>query len=331
MSERILVVDDEESIRFTFRTFLEEKGLATVTAPDFETARSLMEDDDFSVVFTDIILGGNTGIDLLKEIKRRHPLCPVIVITGAPSLDTAAEAVRLGAYDYIVKPVRQETLLRIVDMALKHRAVVEEREKYRTNLDAIFSGIRDGIVLMDEEMRIIEANDAFLGICGGARDTVIGKTPDSARPCRCDQFARIIREAFETKRQTDSDRVECKDPGRSGRVVSYSVSPLIDGQERFSGVVVLVRDETRLDTLERELKERSQLHSIVGKSKNMQELYSLIDSLASVDSTALITGESGTGKEASSSDTSGAPSPAPSPTGKEGSRPPTEAPYSSMR
>jgi PAS domain S-box-containing protein len=297
MSEKILVVDDEESIRFTFKTFLAEKGLETVTAAAFDIALSLIEENDFDVVFTDIVLGGKTGIALLKEIKRRNPLCPVVVITGAPSLDTAAEAVRLGAYDYIVKPVRQDTLLRIVDMALKHRAVIEEREKYRTNLDAIFRGLRDGIVLMDREMKIAEANDAFLAICGSARGKVIGKTPDSASLCRCEEFSRIIREAFETRRQIDSGRVECKDPRRSGLVVSYSVSPLISSQDRFSGVVVLIKDETRLDTLERELKERSQLQAIVGKSGKMQELYSLIDSLASVDSTALITGESGTGKE----------------------------------
>jgi DNA-binding NtrC family response regulator len=297
MSEKILVVDDEESIRFTFKTFLAEKGLGTVTAPDFKTALSLIEENDFDVVFTDIVLGGKTGIDLLKEIKRRNPLCPVVVITGAPSLDTAAEAVRLGAYDYIVKPVRQDTLLRIVDMALKHRAVIEERERYRTNLDAIFSGLRDGIVLMDKEMRIIEANDAFLRTCGSSRGKVTGKTCGAAGLCQCGEFAAIVGEAFRTRKHLDSGRVECKDPKRLGLVVSHSVSPLIDAQGKFSGAVVLIKDETRLDTLERELKERSQLHTIVGKSRKMQEVYSLIDSLASVDSTALITGESGTGKE----------------------------------
>jgi len=85
--------------------------------------------------------------------------------------------------------------------------------------------------------------------------------------------------------------------GRPGQVVTVSTSPLLDHHGTFSGAVIVVRDETRLADLERDINERRQFHKIVGASQKMQHVYSLIEDLADVQSTVLITGESGTGKE----------------------------------
>jgi DNA-binding NtrC family response regulator len=98
---RILIVDDEESIRFTLECFLTEEG------------------------YDDIILGGGkTGIDVIREARDRGVTCPVVVITGAPSVETAVEAARLGVFDYVPKPIRWENLL------LTTKAALEGKDPY---------------------------------------------------------------------------------------------------------------------------------------------------------------------------------------------------------
>ena len=111
MSARILVVDDEESIRFTFERFLTAAGHIVATAESFSEALARINDMSFDAVFADIILGDGTGIDILREIRARGLSCPVIMITGDPGVETAADSIRLGAFDYIPKPVNQESLL----------------------------------------------------------------------------------------------------------------------------------------------------------------------------------------------------------------------------
>src|SRR5512135_701398 len=163
---RILVIDDEESIRFTFETFLSDAGYSVQTAADYDQAVALIEKTDFELIFADIILGGKTGIDVMREARRRNLTCPVVMVTGAPNVETASEAVRLGAFDYIPKPVHQDTLLHVAKMAFVHKALSDEKEKYRRHIEAIFRSVKDGIVTADESLRVTEINEAAQRLCG---------------------------------------------------------------------------------------------------------------------------------------------------------------------
>ena len=109
-NRQILIIDDEESIRFTLNSFLSAPGYRVVTADNYVSALELISAHDPDLIFADILLGEHNGIDLLREVKGRGLLCPVIMITGQPNIDTAAEAVRLGAFDYLSKPVKKERL-----------------------------------------------------------------------------------------------------------------------------------------------------------------------------------------------------------------------------
>jgi len=148
-TKRILVVDDEESLRFTFQAFLEDAGFTVETASTFEEGENSLAEKSYDLVFLDIMLGRQSGLDLLRQLHARHISTPVVMITGAPEVETAAEAVRYGAYDYISKPILQKTLLRLARMALRHKAVLDQRERYRSHLDAIFRSAREGILLVD--------------------------------------------------------------------------------------------------------------------------------------------------------------------------------------
>ncbi len=111
MNAKILVIDDEEGIRFTFNKFLSDNQYIVSTAENFDDAMTSMAETDFDLIFADIILSGKSGIDVLQEVKKRNLSCPVIMITGYPNIDTASKAIRLGAFDYIPKPIRNHALM----------------------------------------------------------------------------------------------------------------------------------------------------------------------------------------------------------------------------
>ena len=301
---RILVIDDEESIRFTFKSFLLKEGHEVVTAQDYDSAIESISSGAPDLIFADIVLGGRTGIDVLEEVRHKGLRCPVILITGEPNVETAAKSLRLGAFDYISKPIYKETLLRATNMALHHKTLVDEKdrieaekEKYRYNLEAIFKSVQDAIVTVDTEMRIIEANEATKNICGIPPQKLVGKKFDSIMT-RCDKLChKALEETLKTKNAVREHGIECKRKDRPRQVVALNSSPLMSRHNGFMGAVLVVRDVTRLADLERVLKERHKFQNLIGKSQKMQEIYRLLEDLTDTETTVLITGESGTGKE----------------------------------
>src|SRR3989337_2895610 len=317
MGSKILVIDDEESIRYTYESFLLDEGYEVLTARDYQEALSAIDTTELDLIFADILLEGKTGIDVLRETKERNLRCPVVMITGDPDIDSASEALRLGAFDYIPKPIKQDTLLRITKIALKHKALVDEKERYRSNLEAIFSRVKDVIIAVDKELLMIEINDAARSICNLSRDS-IGKAFNSIAKYCNGKCLDVLEETIKKKQPIEVYRQECQIKERPQQVVNITSHPLLskiskptnsfsakneqskiyqDNNCLFAGVILVVRDETRLANLEQDLRERQQFHNIIGKSEKMQVIYSLVDNLVNVETTVLITGETGTGKE----------------------------------
>ncbi|MBE9504795.1 MAG: sigma 54-interacting transcriptional regulator [Proteobacteria bacterium] len=292
----VLVVDDEKILRYTFSEFLEEGGYAVTTAENYDDALGKLEKPAFDLVITDIILGGKTGIDLLQKIKEMELACPVIVLTGYPDVETATEAVRLGAFNYLSKPVDQEMLLNAVRIAIKYKESKEKEDKYKSNLEAIYKSVNEAIITVDTDLKIIELNNAAESICGLTRKE-IGKRYDMlSRPCS-GSCSEILKTAVSTKKPGEIHRIECYRNDRQNQLVTITTSPLIYKKGEFAGAIMVVADETRVAELERSLNDRKSFKNIIGTSEKMQELYDLIENISRVDSTVLIIGESGTGKE----------------------------------
>jgi two-component system, NtrC family, response regulator HydG len=300
-SANILVIDDEETIRHTFSTFLSREGYTVCTAPDYHTALELISTQEFDFILTDILLGPHSGVEILRDIKSRGILAPVIMITGEPNIDNAAASLRYGAFDYITKPIKKETLLRVTKHALQHKALLDEKryveaekERYRSHLETIFRSVEDGIITVDNNMRVIEANDAFERICGISPKSHLwaeGKT-DCAKKCW-----RVLEDAVIRNRPVQEYRIACDHKDKKEGVIVLNISPLKGKEDEPIGAVMVIRDITRLTSLERELQERNQFHNIIGRSKKMQDMYTLLENLKDIDTTVLITGASGTGKE----------------------------------
>ena len=109
---RVLVVDDEEDFLETIVNRLNKRNIDTTGAPSGEIALELMGEKLFDVVILDIKMpGGMDGIETLREIKKIRPLTEVILLTGHGSVETSIEGMKLGAFDYLLKPVKLEELL----------------------------------------------------------------------------------------------------------------------------------------------------------------------------------------------------------------------------
>ena len=164
----ILVVDDEESLRLTFQIFLQRQGYELViTASSFEEALAAIDEHDFDLIISDIVLEGTSGIDLLRRIREMGRDCPVVMVTGYPNVDTASEAVRLGAFDYISKPVDKDTLLKTARLALRQYRLEQEKERvevqnkqYQALLETVFKSVSDAIITLDQELTIVTMNQA---------------------------------------------------------------------------------------------------------------------------------------------------------------------------
>ncbi|AGF79563.1 PAS, AAA-type ATPase, and DNA-binding domain-containing transcriptional regulator [Desulfocapsa sulfexigens DSM 10523] len=302
----ILVVDDEESLRHTFKIFLKREGYGPIIlASNFEEAVGELTTRSFDLVISDIVLGGNSGIDLLKRIRELNITCPVIMVTGYPHVDTASEALRFGAFDYIQKPVEKDQLLKTSRLALQQyklqhekQKAEEEKDHYRAYLDTLLRSVSDSIITIDQDLNIIKMNQAarsFFSPLNPAINEGGNLSVACADKNSCffkEDAEKVLRSGIEIKEH----RIEFTTETMDRKVISICISPLEDGRGSFHGVVIVIRDMTCLiESASSKL--RSSFHRMIGASPAMQTVYTMIENVGKVDSAVLITGESGTGKE----------------------------------
>jgi two-component system response regulator PilR (NtrC family) len=131
---RILVVDDEQSMREFLEIFFRREGFDVVTTGDVDAALVAVESDDFDVVISDVRMPGRTGLDLLQVVKQISPETVVIMITAFATTETAIAAMKQGAYDYVTKPFKVDELRLVVEKALEKKLLTLENRRLRTEL-----------------------------------------------------------------------------------------------------------------------------------------------------------------------------------------------------
>lgn len=137
-NDRILVVDDEETIREIVSSMLSGANFQSRQAASGAEALSILESGgEFDLVLSDLMMAEMDGIALLEKSKERFPDVPVVMVTAVHDLSVALQALRNGAYDYLLKPFERDQLLATVRRALEHRRLKRENDAYRTNLEAL--------------------------------------------------------------------------------------------------------------------------------------------------------------------------------------------------
>ena len=200
MSERaggtILIVDDERTLARAMRAFLQESGYEAEVAGDAEQALGLLETLRPDVVFSDVRLPGMSGIDLLRRIREFDPALPVVIMTAYGTIEGAVEAVKLGAFDYLKKPVDLEELKLLAERARENSKLRQELSYYRRRAarEVPFAGLigeSPGIRAVLEQARQVAALDEtppvlITGETGTGKGlvarTIHGSSPRAARP-----------------------------------------------------------------------------------------------------------------------------------------------------
>ncbi len=174
--------------------------------------------------------------------------------------------------------------------------IEEEKEKHRNHLQAIFETVKDAIVMIDSGMRVVEANRAIENICGLENKNIVGKEITGCMTQCGKNCCFVIQKALKNNGLMEETSIKCDHLNRPEQRVVISSSPIRNRDDASKGLVIVIRDITRLSNLEQELGARHQFQNIIGKNSKLQDIYNLLDDLADLETTVLITGESGTGK-----------------------------------
>jgi len=176
MKARILVVDDDPQIRDLLTTFLEGDGYDIETADSAHSAMTCLASGEYDIVLTDKNMPDGSsemeaGMRVLKYVKDHSPATEVIMITGFATIETAIEAMKMGAFDYIMKPVPMDELRRKIERILEYKAFINSGNNlqiYRTLHNQILDHLKNSSNLPEDQV------EHLLKIIGGRIDSVFG-------------------------------------------------------------------------------------------------------------------------------------------------------------
>jgi two-component system nitrogen regulation response regulator NtrX len=168
MFPSILIVDDETSILKTLSGILSDEGFETITASNGYEALKILDTESPDLVLLDIWMPGIDGIDTLKEIKKIQPATPVVMITGHGTIETAVNATKIGAFDFIEKPVSIDKVIVAINNALNFRRLEEENLYLRKKtIDKLsFNGNSPSIRELKKQIAIAAPTEAWILIMG---------------------------------------------------------------------------------------------------------------------------------------------------------------------
>jgi len=176
---KILIVDDEEAIREVVSTLLEALGYECSTVSNGRLAKEYLGSHEADIVLSDMIMPEMDGLSLVEWIRKAEPDVPVIMVTAIHDLSTALEAIRRGAYDYILKPFEKDQLYLSVRRALEHRRLVLENRNYQRTLE---KQVEERTAQLQGALEQLEQSyDDTLEALGGALDLKDAETEGHCR------------------------------------------------------------------------------------------------------------------------------------------------------
>ena len=173
-TEKILVVDDEEAIREVISTLLDAQGYQCTTCQNGKVGLEAFRKDSYDLVLSDIVMPEMDGLKLLGELRLDDPDVPVIMVTAMHDISIALEAIRAGAYDYILKPFEKDQLYLSVRRALEHRALVLENRTYQSDLEQLVAERTQQLSIALQDLE--QSYDYTLEALGGALDAKDAET-----------------------------------------------------------------------------------------------------------------------------------------------------------
>jgi len=259
-SVNILVVDDERGIREGCRRILTAEGFSVDVAANGKEGWDLVRaGKPYDLLLVDLMMPVMSGLELMDEVSRFNPEVIMIVITGFATIETAVEAMKHGAYDYVPKPFTPDHLLAVVNRGLEKRRLsiqaqrlMEERDqkllevaKEESKLRAIVDSMADGILVINNEQQIVLWNPAAVRMLNLHEKLEAGKDIHELIPQK--DLIALIEKAFasDASRYTvHSEEIELREP--ESRTLMVNLSVVRDNNRQGLGVVSVLRDITEL-------------------------------------------------------------------------------------
>lgn len=289
MGERILILDDEPHVLNVLEQHLsDEKYQCTATTSPLEALRILKSSSGFDVLLTDLRMPEMHGIEVVRQAKQFDEDLAIVVVTALPDVKNAIQAMRLGAYDYVVKPFDLSEISICVGRALEKRSLVITNRRHQEELECrvreatedlelanrelrstkeylenLIHSTVDGIVTSDLDGVLTFVNEGACRMVGYPREDLVGaRSPKFYAGGR--EEARHVRRLLEERITLQNYETELRH--KSGRIipVNMSVSYVKDAKGEPASVLAIIKDITHQKELERELKEMSIKDSLTG-------------------------------------------------------------------
>ncbi len=178
-SARILVIDDEAHVRSMMGSTLERRGYDVQLASSGYEALQILDQNAFDLVLADILMQDINGIAVLDHIHAQQPQLPVVMVSAVHDISVVIDAMRRGAYDYLLKPFENEHLVKTVERALDHRRTLQDTHNYQQNLEQV---VRARTEMLHQAMENLEHSyDVTLEALGDALDLKDSETEGHSR------------------------------------------------------------------------------------------------------------------------------------------------------
>ena len=262
---RIMVVDDERDIRDGSERILSRLGHDVVKAEQGEEALDLLRVRRTDIILLDLKMPGMDGMEVLENILRSNPETLVIIVTGFATIETAIEAMKKGAYDFMTKPFRPDQLRLVVGRAVEHLRVKEERDRLsaereaglwaitteKSRLKTVVDSIIAGLLIIELDKRIVMCNPAFNQMMGFNKDDITGSF--LGEHPRLENVNEMVDELIESySGQSGFLNREFVVPGDRPTYIRATVNSVVSETGNILGLVAVLRDVTRAKEEERE-------------------------------------------------------------------------------
>lgn len=269
---RILVVDDELGIREGCKRALLEEGYAVDDAEDGKTGFQKVKGNEYDLILIDLMMPGIGGMDLIKMIHKMDPGIITVVITGHATIETAVEATKLGAYDYLPKPFSPEALCAIVKRGLEKRFLLLEAEKLyaerdqrllelvneKSRLRTIIGCMADGVLVTNMERQLVLWNASSAKMLKSKGFDIAGESLEYYITNKA--LIAAIKEVLASD-DKDFSMISREIPVVGERtILMANIAPVRDQEEKILGTVTVLRDITELKEID---KIKSQFVSMV--------------------------------------------------------------------
>ena len=299
----ILLVEDNPGdarlIRELFRD-IQGRAFTIITAESFRKAYECLQANRVDLALVDLSLPDSHGLETFRKLAEGYPSLPQVLLTGLNDRETAIQAVREGAQDYLLKgEVDGHVLLRAIDYAVERKRIQAELEtansrlrKSAEDLHSILNQLHIGTILIDPQGRILHMSVSALRLLG-KNEPIPEDQPWQKAVGFPDHDVHALEQLMQ-QHEREKFVVHFKPPGHASRWLEIDIH---DDPRDARAKMFFLYDVTEINTLRRQLEDKSSFHDLIGKCQPMQDVYRQIRNLAQVDSTVIIEGETGTGKE----------------------------------